>query len=420
MDQANRNAKFTQEEDIFQRKTIGEGIIKLIDSPDKSHNGALTISIDAPWGIGKTTFISMLENGIKENSSTDWCTVYYDAWENDMSDDPFTSILFHICGQLPHNLGTAVKGFIKEILLSASQFLDFIPNTTTKVIGAGLGLAGKMVEHTGYDDICKAYSASEEHKKSLHDNLSEVAKKCKKLIVFVDELDRCKPTFAVHLLETIKHYFDIDNMIFIFGIDGSQLCETIKHYYGPGFDSSAYLTRFFEYNITLPQPTIHQMLKFCHSKLPVPANILTYIENIFSYCSITPREINSIISNIRIITNYYLEAPVNKTSFYYGVSSIALLLSIKCKKKQLYTKVIAGEYYKAETDNNIERHIIGLSKLCKCKIKDICESKYNIDGPFTDYDGIVSCMLSFARDDHSINIGLTLQRILNIVEVPYF
>ncbi len=73
-----------------------------------------------------------------------------------------------------------------------------------------------------------------------------------KLVVFIDELDRCKPTFAVEMLESIKHYFDDDRFIFVMSINKSQLIHTISRYYGDGFDSNLYLNKFYDMNIQLP------------------------------------------------------------------------------------------------------------------------------------------------------------------------
>ena len=420
MNQPNRKAKFTKEEDIFVRKPVGDGIIKLIDT-QTNHQGALTISIDAPWGIGKTTFISMLENTIKDNPATDWRTVYFDAWENDMSDDPFTSILFHICGQLPQEFGPTIKEFINEIFSSADKFLELFPGPIPKVIGAGLGLASKMVKHTGRDDISEAYSTYEAHKKSFHDNLSSIASKCKKLIVFIDELDRCKPTFAVNLLETIKHYFDIDNMVFVFGIDGTQLRETIKHYYGSGFDSSSYLTRFFEYQLSLPRPEIEQMIAYCNQSHKIPHDVHSYLQAVFEFTNITPREVKSIIDSMNTIGDYYLNK-LDAPSLNAGLAFIGLLLSIKCKKKNVYDRVIIGDHTTTTTNSIIDNDLVYISSMCKTNINQCIYTK----APYIHYplfddalrNNIIPSLEAMLHHDRSVNIGYSLQRILNIIEIP--
>jgi predicted KAP-like P-loop ATPase len=70
-----------------------------------------------------------------------------------------------------------------------------------------------------------------------------------RLVVFIDELDRCKPSYAVHLLERIKHYFSNDRITFVFSVNVEELQHTVRRYYGEGFDASRYLDRFFDYRM---------------------------------------------------------------------------------------------------------------------------------------------------------------------------
>ena len=73
-----------------------------------------------------------------------------------------------------------------------------------------------------------------------------------RLVVFIDELDRCKPSYAVQLLERIKHYLCDDGITFVFSVNLEELQHTIKHYYGEVFDACRYLDRFFDMRISLP------------------------------------------------------------------------------------------------------------------------------------------------------------------------
>ncbi len=77
-------------------------------------------------------------------------------------------------------------------------------------------------------------------------------KRGNRLVIFIDELDRCKPTFTVKLLEQIKHYIFDERITFVFSVNLEQLQHTIKHYYGADFDSCRYLDRFFDLRIAMP------------------------------------------------------------------------------------------------------------------------------------------------------------------------
>lgn len=72
-------------------------------------------------------------------------------------------------------------------------------------------------------------------------------------LIFIDELDRCKPDYAIRLLERIKHYFDDERITFVFSVNLTQLQWTVKGYYGSSFDATGYLEKFFDFFFTVPR-----------------------------------------------------------------------------------------------------------------------------------------------------------------------
>ena len=82
---------------------------------------------------------------------------------------------------------------------------------------------------------------------------SIIVENVQKLVIFIDELDRCRPNFAIEMLERIKHYFDDDRIIFVASINREQLIHSISKYYGTNFDSTGYLDKFFDRNVYLPE-----------------------------------------------------------------------------------------------------------------------------------------------------------------------
>ncbi len=72
------------------------------------------------------------------------------------------------------------------------------------------------------------------------------------LIIFVDDLDRCRPTFSVELLESIKHIFNVKNVVFVIAVDANQLAESVKFVYGSGMDGNAYLKKILPHQYDLP------------------------------------------------------------------------------------------------------------------------------------------------------------------------
>jgi hypothetical protein len=86
------------------------------------------------------------------------------------------------------------------------------------------------------------------------------------IVIFIDELDRCRPTYAVKLLEEIKHLFDVPGLVFIFAMNGDQLAHSVTSAYGVGFDGRAYIRRFIDREYQLAEPALEPLLeKLCQN-----------------------------------------------------------------------------------------------------------------------------------------------------------
>lgn len=102
-------------------------------------------------------------------------------------------------------------------------------------------------------DILEEVKTAEEIREEVKRILDEaIVEQAQKLVIFIDELDRCRPSFALEMLERLKHYFDDDRIIFVVSINKEQLTHTISNYYGVGFDSTGYLNKFFDLEANLP------------------------------------------------------------------------------------------------------------------------------------------------------------------------
>lgn len=105
--------------------------------------------------------------------------------------------------------------------------------------------------------------------------LQEVIKKLegKNLYIFIDELERCRPTFAIELLEAVKHLFTVKGLVFILGIDKNQLKHTISNVYGCGMDREGYLRRFIDLELELPQANLRDYISFLKEKFEIKNQI---------------------------------------------------------------------------------------------------------------------------------------------------
>ncbi len=258
--------------DKLNRKGFVRNIMHTIANYDEVINSdhALVISLDSAWGTGKTFLINMWKNMIDNNDSyKHYHTLYYNAWENDDWNEPF--VPFFSCMKneyLDAESDEMVKGFFEK----SSEFLKFFgvgvaKNYLKKVAGEDAAeLVGealsKGAEKELEDDYCKNYLDYLEKKNNFNEGLNDLIPCEGKLLIFIDELDRCRPDYAIQTLEMIKHFFSNKNIVFIISVDMMQLSYSISTIYGQGMDSIGYLRRFIDMNFNIPKPIIDEFVEF--------------------------------------------------------------------------------------------------------------------------------------------------------------
>nr|WP_246805005.1 P-loop NTPase fold protein [Mesorhizobium mediterraneum] len=238
-----------------------------------SHNQRGTsINVTAPWGAGKTFFVSRIAKQLEANG----CRVaLVDAWRDDHAEDPIFAVMSAVLKALGRtgkkatfkkalkdNAGKiairAGKGLISRgaAFVIGQSTVDGISEEIVKsVADAGLESANEYA-----DRALRMFDEGQEAIEDFRRKLSDGVKGQPPLFVIVDELDRCRPTYAVALLERIKHLFDVPNVIFIAATHSDQLAETIKAVYGQGFDAERYLLRFFDRTSTFDEPSLNEFV----------------------------------------------------------------------------------------------------------------------------------------------------------------
>ncbi|ESY89083.1 hypothetical protein X739_01380 [Mesorhizobium sp. LNHC220B00] len=228
-----------------------------------------SINVTAPWGAGKTYFV----NQMAKQLVADGCKVAtVDAWRDDHAEDPIFAVMSAVLKALgPTGKKASFKKALKDnagkIAIRAGKGL--LSRGAAFVIGQSTvdGIAEEVVKsvadaslESANDYAERALRMFDEGQEAIDDfrrRLSEGVKDEQPLFVIVDELDRCRPTYAVALLERIKHLFDVPNVIFIAATHSDQLAETIKAVYGQGFDAERYLLRFFDRTYTFDKPSLN-------------------------------------------------------------------------------------------------------------------------------------------------------------------
>lgn len=247
--------------DRLDRARYAEFMTNYLATEGKQRNYVL--NLNAEWGAGKTWFIKRWYMELKQH----YPTVYIDAWQQDFSDDPLLTVISSIIEQLRDAAGNklAVPDGIKSKLLGLLKVGGKLV-LKSAIKKAGLEDSDFSVEGEDadklVDTLCSNHKERYESIQYLKQEIRQWVEGAVGLsdgeldypaFILIDELDRCRPSYAVEMLETIKHIFDIPGVVFVLATDTEQLQHAIKVIYGEGFDASAYLRRFFRRQFSLKE-----------------------------------------------------------------------------------------------------------------------------------------------------------------------
>ena len=267
-------------QDEFKRKPIAENIIRLLTSPiDLS-----PMVIDGGWGTGKTEFCQKLIR-LMQQQHPDYQPVYIDAFSSDHSGEPLLALLAEIIKACtPEDTGEQPSEQRKNITRKVAKAAGFVMKTVAKaavghvlkqntddlaeglqqiindgqdadslaetVTDAAATIASHTIDAT-VEALLKEQIEAEKNLETLKACLKELAAE-KPIILFIDELDRCRPDYAVDMLEVIKHVFDVENVKVVLVTNTQQLRAAINHRYGMEVDAQKYLDKFLKYSFALP------------------------------------------------------------------------------------------------------------------------------------------------------------------------
>lgn len=365
--------------------------------------GPLVFAIDAPWGGGKTTFIQLWRKYLLNNNQQ---SVYINAWESDFADDPLLPMYASLDDWLKtvnpivqqgetwqkgkKIAGSIAKvGFKAAVKMATLGALDLDDAVETIAADTTAELTDSVV-----DEFSEQMSSLGVFKECISSVLTGLQNNQSNLVIFVDELDRCRPTYAIEVLERIKHLFDLDRVIFVLAINRDQLAKGFKGVYGAEFDADQYLRRFIDFDYQLKQPDVESYIrsrmytdeisKFYESRRDDDQE---HVVKTWSYLAqrynLQLRDIDQLITRFRLIM-----ASVGENQYLDGIL-LATLLVLRESDNALYSQYID----KPETVNDIISQILGEDVFTATKIPDqfsvmSAHLIIGIKGTFRDYSVI--------------------------------
>jgi hypothetical protein len=232
----------------ISREDEYDGLNQLVNNVETP----FVLALDGGWGAGKSKFIQQWILSRDEDNKT----FFLDAWENDYVDDPLIPLLELLTSstdapaarQSITKIKQIAPKLIKSTIRSSVRFASFGLVDTDEIESA----ISSVIANTSadlLDDVIDSFTEQKATIKLLKSELTAIVKSYsseRNVVIFIDELDRCRPDYAVLLLERLKHLFGIEGLVFVVSTSTSDLANAVRGVYGSSYDGERYLKRFFD------------------------------------------------------------------------------------------------------------------------------------------------------------------------------
>ncbi|NBX67245.1 MAG: hypothetical protein EBQ96_09655 [Proteobacteria bacterium] len=369
--------------DKYNREAFAKQLTKALKVLSLYDDGAYVLSLNARFGSGKSTFIRMWKADLEAEPESH-SVIILNAWESDFSEDPILPICHALLESLPEKSSKAatmlkktMKSVIAAVTLTSSAILEKhtgINVTDISKASTEAALEKKEIQEIG-EEIFEVYTFKRDALKHLRNALADYAKSLehKPLVIFVDELDRCRPAYAVHFLETIKHIFSVNNVCFVLAVDRAQLKASVRQLYGD-VDFEGYYKKFVTREADLPDGNANKFfvehlaqvnfdekrgegVKFPFDRI-LQDRIVRLISDLCDVFNLVPREIEHIFR----VFSQVSAVETNKMASGDFVECLALLVVIRFVDAEFSKKLGTGSVSASEVRNFIVKYNIKSKK----------------------------------------------------------
>ncbi len=365
----------------LERKQYAEVLSDIV----KNYADGFVLAINNEWGTGKTTFVKMWQQLLKNEG---FQTVYFNAWENDFDNSPMVAIISELKKLTKTKNDKIFKSVLKKGAILAKNILPSLlkvvaqkyTNTDLLTDAVENAMKGTVeIFEKEIDNYIVKKQTILEFKEELEKFIKETGVD-KPLVFIVDELDRCRPDYAVEVLEQIKHLFSVRGIVFVLSIDKKHLASSIKGFYGSeSINTDEYLRRFIDLEYSIPKPSMELFCDYLYEyysfsdfgRLSGPRDSLRSMAELMSNkLNTTLRQQEKIFALTRLVV----------TSFNPNERIVSSLLFIL-----IYLKTIENDFYEA-----IKNKKFSLQELCD-KFENLFPS--NLTGSFSFIENTTSARL---------------------------
>lgn len=355
-----------EENDILQRAAVGRSLSNLVERIEDP----LVIALDGGWGTGKTYFLKRWvgAHALENNGAAK--TLYFDAFAHDYLSDPLPALVSAIGERFPKADESTINKVKSAAFKLARPFARFgmamATYGATEAL-APVGDAAVAAINTEASIAIENYWSREDGRRAameeFHSALAELvavqyeggnerAANGARLVIVVDELDRCRPDYALEVLEVMKHFFVIPSVTFILGVNLVALENSVKARYGADIDASAYLRKFINVSLSLPAKIGHQhsmretvlvYLEHQTSVMGIPDHIgnalKRHIKVVARNNSVSIRDVGKILSAVSLLGGDVLEKDDHLSGW---LETLTALLVSKVVRPDIYEKFLSS------------------------------------------------------------------------------
>ncbi len=363
--------------DKFGLEPFADQLTKYLQVEFQFVDESFVLSLNSEFGSGKSTFFEMWANKLKSTQDT-FKVVYINAWKSDFQGDALLAIVSCLLDNL--NPGKEMEP-IKETAGKLCKFALSIGNDVVqKFTGVDIIKAGEYAGPDGGDpktELGHACFQLYHERQKLFDKLkvmlSDLVRKSElPILIIIDELDRCKPNYAIEFLETIKHVFDIKRIVFVIGVDKNQLASSAKALFGQELIFDEYYRKFSYRDISLPVKSQPMIKHFCQqlvneylsdaafkkkNRFSYAQHNISREDNIVELCitfSINARQMHEFF---RIVAHVFSITKKSDTILLWGWQiGVFFMTAISIKNRRIYDQIGRDEISLSEFTAFLKKH----------------------------------------------------------------
>lgn len=376
---------------------LANNLLKKIEDDEYPY----VLSVEASYGMGKTYFFSRFCEHAKKNG---YHCIYISAWENDYQPSPFCFIAKEILNYFTMHLRSSVNSSITTLKEKVTNVAKKILLSSSIQVGVNLKFFSIGIENN-LEKLCKSFLETKDEVKEFKKELAKILvnNRIKPLIIIIDELDRCRPDYALKTLEIIKHFFDLDNLYVILPVNNEALVQAVQSTYGDIKNSEYYMRKFITENYLFPTSDEKYYKKIVETHISK-----TKLKNIIKKKVIEDTDgfngYNTVIENI---TKYAYKGKLTYRELI-NVCNEFVCLSNKINKKIMAEYLIYklcskyNDKLTLDTNHPFADSSYGLNtRQNMLSIKDLSRRAYNLDG-YLEYNSFEK---NYHQEVNSWNVG---------------